>query len=178
MRMTLGRSAAVPLLVVAAAALATCGSPTPICPTPLVLDQTGTLSRFASGAAPGPETLDFQADIAFDSVSCAYVDELLRDLEVNADLEIAAVRGPSNRSGEAEFDYFVAITDVRGNILAKEIFDVSMDLGAVGERVTRTEGIWQKYRLSSGQSPRAYRVWVGFQKTDEDIAVDRRLEAR
>ncbi len=122
--------------------------------------------------------LDFQAEIKVTRMECGYTDELLTVLEVNMDLEIAAVRGPANTSREAELQYFVAITDVRGTILNKQVFDVDIDLGRVGETVTEEEGIWQKYQFQRGQSGKAYRVWTGFQMNDRDLEISRMLRAR
>lgn len=170
-------SSLAPLALIAALAaiLAACSAPTYVCPKPYILDQTGTLVRFAAAAAPSPQSLDFQADIEISSMTCEFKDELLTDLEVNMGLKFTAIRGPGNQSGEAEFQYFVAITDVRGNILNKKIFDFDMDLGEVGKPVSKPEKNWQKYRLLRGQSAQAYRVWAGFQMSGRDLDVVRQL---
>jgi len=145
------------------------------CPTPLILDQTSQLVRFVPGGSIAMENLDFHAEIKVTGMTCGYKDELLSELEVNMDLEISAVRGAGNTTGVAEFEYFVAITDVRGTILNKQVFDLEMDLGEVGEVVTEDEGIWQKYEFLRGQSGQAYRVWSGFQMTERDLEISRML---
>jgi len=167
------------LLAALGLALSAClGGEAQVCPKPLVLDQTGELVRFAPGGTTTVNNLDFQAEIKVTRMECGYTDELLTVLEVNMDLEIAAVRGPANTSREAELQYFVAITDVRGTILNKQVFDVDMDLGPVGETVTEAESIWQKYDFQRGQSGEAYRVWTGFQMNDRDLEISRLLRAK
>lgn len=155
-----------------------CTTKVTVCPAPYVLDQTGTLMRFAPGAPPGPQSLDFQADMSVKAMTCAYKDDLATELEVNLDIEIAAVRGPANTSGEAEFEYFVAITDVRGTVLNKEVFDMDMDLGEPGSTTKAIEGIWQQYRMLKGQSGKAYRIWLGFQMTERDLEIQRQLTGK
>jgi len=180
-RMTRLHKVNLALLVLAglATVLAACISgPARVCPTPYILDQTGSLVRFAPGASLADANLDFRATMEIKSVRCKFRDELLTDLEVNMDIELIAIRGAGNTSGEASFEYFVAITDVRGNILNKEVFDVEMDLGAVGRPAVKTESIWQRYALLRGQSAQAYRVWYGFQLTDRDVEVMRQLSER
>jgi hypothetical protein len=167
------------LLVVLGVALSACiGGDAQVCPKPLVLDQTGELVRFAPGAPTTVNNLDFQAEIKVTRMECGYTDELLTTMEVNMDLEITAVRGPANTSREAALQYFVAITDVRGTILNKQVFDVDIDLGGIGETVTEEEGIWQKYQMLRGQSGEAYRVWTGFQLNDRDLEVSRLLRTK
>lgn len=162
-------------LLAAGLTVASCVAPTATCPRPLVLDRTGELVRFATGGPANVNNLDFQAKMKLTSLECGYVDDLLTTLEVNMDLDIIARRGAANRSGVAAFEYFVAITDVRGTVLSKEVFPVEMDLGSVGEAVTESEGIWQQYQFLKGQSGGAYRIWVGFQMTEQDLAISREL---
>jgi len=167
------------LLAVLGLVLSAClGGEAQVCPKPLVLDQTGELVRFFPGGPTTVNNLDFQAEIKVKRMECGYTDDLLTILEVNMDLEIAAVRGPANTSREAELQYFVAITDVRGTILNKQVFDVDIDLGPVGETVTEEEGIWQKFQFQRGQSGEAYRVWTGFQMSDRDLEISRLLRAQ
>lgn len=161
-----------------AATVAACGQPAAICPKPLILDRTGTLVRVAPGQAVTPQNVDFEADMRLTGMICEYTDELLTELEVNMDLEITVVRGPANASGDAEFEFFVAITDVRGTVLNKEIFEADVDLGEVGKPVVHKEGIWQRYRLLRGQSPQTYRVWSGFQLDERDREVLDRIGGR
>jgi hypothetical protein len=170
-------TSAVVLLCAIPFVLASCiTEPVRVCPTPLVLKKAGELVRFAPGAPTTPENLDFQATMKVKSMKCEYVDELLTELVVNMELDITAVRGPANTSGKASFQYFVAITDVRGTVLNKQVFDLDMDLGQVGIPVTKTEGSWQKYQFLKGQTGKAYRVWMGFQLTDHDRDVLRAVK--
>ncbi|MCP4328999.1 MAG: hypothetical protein GY791_11245 [Alphaproteobacteria bacterium] len=162
-------------LLATALVLASCIEPTSTCPRPLVLDRTGELVRFAPGGPANVSNLDYQAKMKVTGLQCGYVDDLLTELEVNMDLDITARRGAANKTGVAEFAYFIAITDVRGTVLSKEVFEVEMDLGSVGEPVTESEGIWQKYQFLKGQSGGAYRIWAGFQMSEHDLAVSRDL---
>ncbi len=152
------------------------GKPVQVCPTPLVLKKASDLVRFAPGTTISDESLDFRASMKLKSMQCEYVDDLLTELEVNMELDITAVRGPANHTGEAELEYFVAITDVRGTILSKEVFPIDMELGNVGFPVTETEGIWQQYQFLKGQTGQAYRVWVGFQLNEQELETARRLK--
>ena len=184
-----GRKAAVPRRVRRAAALAFalvaagCAGTPMVCPTATVADQTAKVAKFGPGPSRDASNLWFTAEITQMDVVCEYVQgaeplsataRKYERMEVNLRLEIVASRAPSAQSRVGEFEYFVAVADPAGNILAKETFPLRVEFRGDATRVRAVEEIWQRYTLA-GRPPRYFNIWMGFHLTPEEIEYNRRI---
>jgi len=185
-----GRPAAVPRRVRRAAALAFalvaagCTGIPVVCPTATVADQTAKVAKFGPGPSRDASNLWFTAEITQMDVACEYVQAAepgsaatarkYERMEVNLRLEIVASRAPSAQSRVGEFEYFVAVADPAGNILAKETFPLRVEFRGDATRVRAVEEIWQRYTLE-GRPTRYFNIWMGFQLTPEEIEYNRRI---
>lgn len=155
------------------AVLAGCATPIEtICPRLGVSDQAGSVTRFAAGGGTAPDNVVWISDIAVADLSCNYRDELGVLMEVNLDIDMVATSGPRYQGGPADVRYFVAITDLRGNIITRKDFEADIPIGGGGQGATREE-IWQLYNLEGGGTGARYEIWVGFMLTDEELQHNR-----
>jgi len=143
-----------------------------ICPRLGISEQTGSLTRFADGGGRGQDNVVWISDIAVADLSCNYRDELGVLMEVNLDIDMVATGGPRYQGGQADVRYFVAITDLRGNIITREEFEIGIPIGGQGQGAIREE-TWQLYNLEEGGTGARYEVWVGFMLSDEELQHNR-----
>ena len=162
----------------AALVLASCGSLGPSdpaqraanCPAGLILADAGEATLFRDG--PGRDLSDVVAQlrIADVAVGCSHDRQgVLVDLQV----AIAAERGPANRSGRQEAEYFVAMVDPDGKVLQREAFRVSFSWPENRVRVGVVEDLEPRLPNVSRDRASAYRIWVGLQLDAEQLAFNR-----
>jgi hypothetical protein len=167
----------------AAALLGGCGwlgAPDPLeraanCPQGLVLADAGAATIFRDG--PGRDLTDIVAVLRIADV---VVDCRRERRGVTVDLQVAvtAERGPANRSGRHDADYFVAVVDAQGNVLQRESFRIGFAWPENRLRVGSVEDLEPRIALASPDRAGEYRIWVGLQLTAEQLAWNRSGAAR
>lgn len=85
--------------------------------------------------------------------------------------------GPANPDRNASFQYFVAITDPGNNVLAKEVFPVSLAFPANVGYVEKADDLDQRIPLPVGRSASDYQIIVGLQLTEAELDYNRRAQA-
>jgi hypothetical protein len=101
---------------------------------------------------------------------CQYFDDRVT---VDMTLQLFAELGPAAQGREADFEYFVAITDPQNEILAKEVFPTTIafaegrNVAGVSEELTQTIPL---ERLATGA---AYSVVLGFQLDEAQLNYNR-----
>jgi len=149
--------------------LAACTGPErTFCPRIAVLDQAGTITKFA----PGTQNVMFTAEITDMKLKCEVEAPAMTQLTVEVDATFVFRRGPAMQGDSVEVPYFVVITDRRGNLLTKQEFKVRARFGNAAQ-VQVTDGTWTLYRLARAGSGLAFETWLGFQLTEAELAYNR-----
>lgn len=152
-----------------ALALAACTGPEKtFCPRIAILDQAGTITKFA----PGTQNVMFTAEIADTKMKCEIEAPAMTQLTVEVNATFVFQRGPAMQGDTAEVPYFIVITDRRGNLLTKQEFRVRARFGNAAQ-VQVTEGTWTLYRLARAGSGLSFETWLGFQLTEAEMAYNR-----
>lgn len=133
------------------------------------------LHEFENPSSPSMDSKISQVDLASIKNNCAIEGEFL---SVTMDIAFNAILGPKARAKESDrpyfsFPYFIAVTDMNGAVLAKEVFAVSMSFEQGEEAVQTIETIRQNLPLEADGSLPNYKMQVGFELTDEQLNYNR-----
>lgn len=167
MRASPVRGVALPLLLAAAAVLGGCASSEVPCPQVIKVQDAERLTRF-EGAGRDLTDVLFEAQLGQITGSCG-IDGNAIDMTMQ--VQFLAMRGPADRSRQANFGYFVAIVDADGGVLARQAFDSSFEFAEAKSRTGIVEELEQRIPASSGVPP--YTVYVGFQLSPDELAFNR-----
>jgi hypothetical protein len=146
--------------------------PPPPCPDIVVVKDAADITLFKDG--PGRDLTDVVLEaqiVRFGGFCETDIDEDTNTGEVTVDLQVLfrATRGPASTSREASLRYFIAISDRNDAILARAEFDSDIAFEGNRNRVAYLEELTQKIPLKAGELGDAYRVYVGFQLSDEAL---------
>jgi len=146
------------------------GQDTRPCPRVTVLDDAGRSTQHRDG--PGRDLTDVTYIARIEDVqsTCKYRKQ---QLTVDATIIILAQRGPASTQPQANFPFFVAITDIDQNILAKEVFDSVVEFPDGRRRAGVYEEITQEIALGPDETGIAYEIIVGFQLSREQLERNR-----
>ena len=146
--------------------------PTPVCPGITILADAATVTRFRDGAARDLSDVINAGELVDARVEkCGFEQGQIVTQVV---LGVAASRGPADRARVAEFDYFVAVADLEFNVLAREPFHVRFDFNDSRQRLLRVEELEPRIPQPDPRAGSRYRILIGFQLTDEELAWNRR----
>ncbi len=149
------------------------------CPRPGILADGADLTRWRPGPVRDLTTLVFDARLTGLNGTCR-PGRGDRSLEVTLTPAFAVERGPAG-SGErlAELPWFVAVVGPGDEVLQRRSF---VERLAFNRGETRAAGAGEPVRLSLpvGEERRAtdYRIFVSFELTPEEVAVNRRRGPR
>jgi len=155
--------------------LAGCSSDEPpaLCPpvgTPAPLDA---FTQFEPGGGQDLTQVRFSGQLARVQSACEY-DETGVDMDLA--IQLVVERGPADRSRQVDLQYFVAIEDGPGNIIAKQIFDVAVPFEGNSRRRARLEEISVRIPAPAENGFKRTRVLVGLQLTQDQLDYNRRLK--
>jgi hypothetical protein len=167
-----------PLLAVAAAlALVGCGMfdrPDETgCPRVSIVPDAAELVQFREGAGRDLTDIITYARLADASAGCDYG---RRGVTIDLQVAIAAERGPANRAGFSEVDYFVALLDKNGAVRARESYRLRFEFVDNRNRIGRIEQLDPFIPLTQKLDGPNWSIWVGLQLTEEQLAWNRRGE--
>ncbi len=145
------------------------------CPQAGILKDAQRLTKFLPG--PGRDLTDvvFQVQLANVRTQCIYGKS---GVKIDMLVDIAAERGPADKSRKAEFAYFVAIANPAGTIPARERFTALLPVIPNVSRALAVEELEQMIPLPRGRSAENYRIIVGLQVTREELEFNRRPRQR
>ena len=145
------------------------------CPRAGILKDVQRLTKFLPG--PGRDLTDvvFQVQLADVRTQCIYGTS---GVKIDMLVDIAAERGPADKSRKAVFAYFVAISNPAGTILARERFTALIPFIPNVSRALAVEELEQMIPLPRGRSAENYRIIVGLQVTREELEFNRRPRQR
>lgn len=174
------------LVLAALAALlpAACGGEGPAllpvaCPRPGILADGADLTRWRPGSVQDLTTLVFDARLTGLNGSCR-PGRGDRSLEVTLTPSFSVERGPVGGGARvAELPWFVAVVGPGDEVLQRQTFVERLNFGR-GETRAAGEGEPVRLSLPVGEDRRAtdYRIFVSFELTPEEVAVNRRRGPR
>ncbi|MBO6782148.1 MAG: hypothetical protein JJ899_02580 [Alphaproteobacteria bacterium] len=151
-------------------------SAAPECPQIAIVQDASELTLFTPG--PGRDLTDvtLEAKVAeFGGFCETDIDEDTGTGEVEIDMRVLfeATRGPASISRQQVVSYFVAISDREENILARQVFDITLEFEGNRNRLGVVEDLRQRIPLRAGQLGEDFSVFIGFQLTDEQLRFNR-----
>jgi len=141
----------------------------PPCPRAVVGEGAGRLTRF-DGGGKDPTNVLFEAEIADLAGTCIYDDT---EISVDLQIQIIAGRGPAATGDDARMNYFVAVTRADSTVLAREAFDVAIELSGNQTRNEIIEEIEQTIPIPEGGSGASLVIVVGFEMTPDELEFNR-----
>jgi hypothetical protein len=181
MRFRRASTAPLALALSLALALAACGGPSKeekavatYCPSPFVVQDAQSLTRFKPGPGRDPRDIAFQAALTGTGVSC----EAGRNkLEVTLKLRLSVDAGPSIAGGTTSVPYFVRLLN-GGGVSAGQDFMATFKLSSASPRGASVEEIALTLPYNQPSDLGGYRVAVGLKPTQEELDYNRRAAAR
>jgi hypothetical protein len=151
------------------------------CPQVQIVEELRSMSEFTNPNDMGDHNLISRVDIATVNSSCNNDGKA-----VTADLKMAfdGLLGPrAGRQGNDKihfsYPFFVAITDARGRIMAKEIFAANMAYPPGEARHTYHENMRQIIPIEPRDRNKKFKILIGFQLGPDQLAYNReRLAAK
>lgn len=169
------------LALVLVLALAACGGPSKeevairtYCPSPFVVQDAQSLTRFKPGPGRDPRDIAFQAALTGTGVSC---EGGRGKLEVTLKLRLSVDAGPSVAGGTTSVPYFVRLLSGSG-VSEGQDFNATFKLSTTSPRGASVEEIALTLPYSQPSDLGAYRVAVGLKPTQEELDYNRRAAAR
>jgi hypothetical protein len=104
----------------------------------------------------------------------AFCDPGKKAMEVKTEFQLIASRGPADRERVANVEYFVAVVDPTGEIVAREAFGSSIPFADNRRRVGLREIVEPSIPNPPNRSFVGYRVLIGLQLTKQQLAYNRR----
>lgn len=167
--------AAAALLTVAACSSTPTPSALTACPRVAVLSDLSTLTRFRDG--PGRDLTDVQIEAQFSGLAfgCKFDKD---SVTIEIDVQIEATRGPALAQPKARFEYFAAVTNPAGEIVAKEPFVAEVEFKGNVARLVVADELAQRIPLIDRASSPGWSVLLGLQLTEAEAEWARQRKAR
>lgn len=163
------------IFAAAALAVAGCGllserKPPRPCPRAAILKDAQRMVQFQPGGGTDLSALVQEVRLVELRTKCDYDDDAV---EVDMELTLAARRGPANKTRKAPARYFVAIMDPDNRILAKRVFEVTLEFPVNVDRGGLTDTLVQTIPLESAVAGPAYTIVAGMQLSAEQLEFNR-----
>jgi hypothetical protein len=148
------------------------------CPTLSLPADLADLTRYRDGAPPDLTTVVLDAKITGVDANCR---RGRRDQSVDATISMRFQldRGPAAPTRQVQIPWFIALLDANNNVINRQSFVLPAQFGA---NTTRAAVGSQPVQITFpvGQERRAqdYRIMVGFQLTESELALNRRRGPR
>jgi len=169
--------AALPLAAVAL--LGGCDNPekfAPPCPSLAFLRDAADLTRFVS---TGRDITDMVLTARLTAVPASCQRDAEDPSKVIASLRVSAtiMRGPAAKERTADLVYFVAVTE-NDKVLNERSFPLRVTFPPNSDRVNVTDDeVDLRLPVSRNKSAAAYRIYVGFRLTPDELAYNRRRDS-
>jgi hypothetical protein len=157
--------------------LASCASNNsapPPCPQVAKLTEASYLTRFAG---PGNDLTDavYEAKVDGFTSRCFYTNQDDKQaVRTELKIQFSASRAPKFVGENPKFQYFVAITGPNQKPLAREVFDVDVDLSGDKVHNISVDEIEPVVPLGANENGDFYRIYVGFILTEKELAYNRK----
>jgi hypothetical protein len=174
----LSGAASVVAVTLAAASLAGCTQPdkfAPACPQLALLRDAADLTRFRPG---GQDITDMVLDARITAVpaACSSLNKNTVKATLNVTMEVN--RGPAASGAGAALRYFIAVTE-DSKVLDEQDYGLSTTFPTNVDRVTVSgQDITLNLPVTPDRSAAAYKIYVGFRLTPEELNYNRGRGAR
>lgn len=147
--------------------------PTAECPRVATPADTGDIVRFRTPDSRDLTDLVVEARITSLGGTCTLINRRTA-VQVTLSMGVEATRGPAAPGRTLQLPYFVAVTGPNEEILDKAVYSLAVEFPANTQRARmRGEEVRLTLPVSATQDPAAYRVFVGFQLTESELALNR-----
>ena len=135
------------------------------------------LTRFA-GTGRDLTDLVVEAHLVAVPATCHYADDLHNQVEAKVKVTMTVSRGPAMPGRTVEVPYFIAVAE-NDTIYDKQVFTGRVDFPANTDRLTLTTSeISLLFPVSHDKSAAAYKIWVSYQLTPDELAANRTRAGR
>jgi hypothetical protein len=143
------------------------------CPRVATPSDTGDIVRFRTADSRDLTDLVVAARITSLSGNCTLVNRQTA-VQVTLTMGVEATRGPAATGRTLQLPYFVAVTGANEEILDKAVYSLAVEFPANTQRARmRGEEIRLTLPVSGEVQAGGYRVFVGFQLTEPELALNR-----
>ena len=168
------RAAAIRLAALGLAlSAAGCAAPQLPCPAAMVLREASHVVKFAPGAPDDPRNVQYVGQIAEAKLNCSYDPKTYERMDVAMGVAIEATRPAASEAGTADLQYFVAIVNLEGELLARKEFPLQLRFPPGQTEVSRVEEIRQTIPLKYPQNGGSLQIWVGFLLSESELQYNR-----
>ncbi len=117
----------------------------------------------------------FEAEVVDVLVLCAIdQNDDSADIELEVVVTVRAIRGLADQTRQAEFNYFVAVTDPQRNVLVREAFDMTVPFEGSQSRLRVEDRLdISEFTIPSAEVSGNYKVYVGLELTPEEVEFNR-----
>ncbi len=136
------------------------------CPRVAVVADAALAEQFRPG--PGRDLTDMssRAQIVGISGGCAYDSD---GVTVSVTMPLVAERGPAMTGQEADYSYFVAVTDPDWNVIAKRSFPIRFRFDSGSGFSAAREELEQVIPLETQRQAAEYQILIGFDLNREQL---------
>lgn len=147
--------------------------PPPPCPRVVKVGDATSLTRFV-GAGRDVKDVAFQAQVGEIASGCSYVSEDSKTrINMTMRVQTIASRGPALEGDNADFQYWVAVARIDGEVLNRDAFDVEIDLSGNATRAQSVDELEQNIFLRSGEAGDNYVIYVGLVLSPDEVRFNR-----
>lgn len=136
------------------------------CPRVAIVADAAWAEQFRAGPGRDLTDLTSRAQIVQITGNCAYDDT---GVTVAVSMPIVAERGPALSGSEVDYAYFVAVTDLDWNVIAKRTFPIRLRFESGSGFAAALEQLEQVIPLESQRQSAEYQILIGFDLDREQL---------
>ncbi|MCK5547137.1 MAG: hypothetical protein KAI27_07165 [Rhodospirillaceae bacterium] len=140
------------------------------CPEVSIIADGANFVQFAPGSGRGANNIVHEESFDGFKGTCEHnIDDEIMVVEITP--QITSMKGPANSDNTARFEYFVALTDSKGQLINKQRFPVSLifDDDSEGMAWQDETPITLTLPLKDGESPTKWLIFMGLQLSRADL---------
>lgn len=146
------------------------------CPNVRIVSDLNQVHQFAEGLSAAQQNETSSVRMQAVDTKCKIAKA---SMTIDMNIAFAGEVGPKGRTRSGDkpsfaYPYFVAITNNQGSIIGKEVFALTMNYSSKSNGETRIEQVRQMIPLRD-KDYRNYKVLIGFQINDQELAYNRAL---
>ena len=150
------------------------------CPRIEALPELARVTQFADESNPVSSTILSETVLTKLDSSCITTENTINlDIMLNFTSTLGTA-GLSQTAAQASYShaYFVAVVDPSGKIIAKDVFSLSPVFSSGQKEVFSSERLQQTIPLSKTIPANQYRIMIGFQLSESELAHNRSLNPK
>jgi hypothetical protein len=145
------------------------------CPAVSIVEDLDKLTQFTDMSAPAPSNKVSNIVISDTVSGCTYNDN---NIIVQMNIRFEGDLGPDGRVWQSDaprfsYPYFIAVTNSQGNILAKEVYALTVSYQDGEQEIAHEERLRQIIPIPDGSFGADHEILIGFQLTEQELAYNR-----